>query len=363
MTPIFWNDTLSIQPWQILSPSNSLYWSNIPDPEGSSIVEGFFSDVGYHLTLANFPTDQFGEGPIPVGTYAHVVQIDRQFTNSIANRANYPSLTNIQVGDLLVQYWQFFAYNNPNVFDNYDEHEGDILYLEVYLHRFALTQPTADAIIAIVYHHHGDGSCPPTLIPGLNNVRGTQTYVSIPPDGTPLCYLEAGGHEWWPWWSSGNECTFGPFDTPNNGHNGLKANYLTDHVLNLGQRFSPMPGDEPEMVLFFNGKWGLRVGSEGDCPLGPIQQFYPASPLFVGYVATNAPASWPTANGVGSQHFPFQTLTNALSSVEQTVMEFAPFAVPGRLLMKPGNYSAGGHEFSKPMTLEVWGPGEVTIGQ
>ena len=357
---VFENDVLVANPLQILDPSASPNWSFFGG-FGSSIAGGDFDNVGYYLKLDS--SSRAGEGPIPVGMYAHVVQLTGPIVQD-----NYPKV-GVQSGDLLVQYFQLFAFNDPMQTDGADDHDGDLLFLEVYLHSSALFEPTADSIIGIVYHHHGDGSCFPTLIPGDYPKGGGR--VSIPSDGTPKCYLESGGHEWWPWPGEGSECTFCigeelfgdclGFTIDNNGHNGFGVSYLSENVLNLGQRFAPMPGDEPQMVLFFNGKWGNYTGPGGDPPLGPILQLYPSSPLFVAYVDPSAPTR-ASANGVGSRFFPLQTLSNAQQKVEQTLAELSGNGNAGRILLKPGTYS-GKYEFDKAMTLEAWGNGVVTIGQ
>ena len=300
----------------------------------------------------NFNTDfEGGEGPIPVGTYGHVVPLTGPIT--------YTNREPLEVGpdDLLIQYWQFFPFSDSQApFGTFD-HEGDWLYLDVYVRR----QPP-HTLRHIVYHHHGDGRCAPDVIPGgvgtivgFDEIEGTpiigQVFVPLPPDGIPKAYLDEGSHEWWalPCDSGGCDC-FGA-----DPHDGLGVNYRTQNVLNLGERYAPMPGVEPQLILFYNGTWGLW-----DSPAPPAFQFYPLPPLVVGYVDANAPA-WADA-GLGSRYHPFLNLPAAKIKVEEGLVQLQATGTAGRILMRPGNYS-GSYEFNKPMTLEVWGNGVVTISQ
>ena len=360
---VFTPSDLTANPLLILNPGSS---SACPPGSEcattpSSVALGGFNDADYHLDLDD--ALQHGEGPFPIGTYAHVIQLNDETITQILSKNNYPPLPNVQRGDLLIQYWQFFAFNNARQDLHIGNHEGDIEYLEVYVNRSALTNATSGSLKYIVYHHHGDGDCPPTVIPGdhyFPPARAIQ-HFDLPPDGIPKCYLEDGDHEWWPWASGGGECTFSFLTVDNNGHDGLSAvNYRTTDILNLGQSFAPMPGNEPLLILFFNGTWGT-YGNQNDPPNGPPLQFYPASPLFVGYVDPVAPIL-PSTKGWGSRYFPLKTIMDAKFLIENTMNQVPPFGAAGRILMKPGNYK-GMYTFSKPMTLEGWGSGVVTIGQ
>jgi hypothetical protein len=353
-TPMFYNEELSVNPSLILSPNLSPFWRDFF--ELSCATNGYFDHVGYHLHLQSSAC--YGEGPMPVGTYAHVVQLSAPIV-----KPNYPNVPGVQAGDLLVQYWQVFGYNDPDALGVYGKHEGDLVYMEVYLKRNALTNPSPDQIRGIVHHHHGDGKCPPTLIPGYHDVGDYGTiFVPLPPDGIPKCYLEDGTHEFWPFMSSGAECTFGPFDWNNCGHNGLGVDYRTENVVNLGQRFAPMPGDEIAMILFFNGQWGETGDPDDgtDAPLGPVLQFYPESPMFVAYVSQQAP-TWPRPEGVGSRYFPYQNILDAKTRLDQTMSSFQRFGCSGRLVLKAGDYP-GEITFDQPMIIEPWGTGTVVIG-
>jgi hypothetical protein len=134
--------------------------------------------------------------------------------------------------------------------------------------------------------------------------------------------------------------------------------------MNLGQLFAHMPGTEPSLVMFFNGRWGTYNGPEADPPDPPPFQFYPASPLFVGYVDSSAPAT-NSVKGAGSAYFPYKSLADAKSAVEQTITEISPFNSCARILLKSGSYPgvAGGYSFTNAMTLESRDGATVTIGQ
>jgi hypothetical protein len=84
--------------------------------------------------LAVHPDFEGGEGPIPVGTYGHVVPLTGPIT--------YPHRDPIPVGaaDLLIQYWQFFPRSDSQA-PVFGDHDGDWLYLDVYVKRFALEHP------------------------------------------------------------------------------------------------------------------------------------------------------------------------------------------------------------------------------
>ena len=190
-----------------------------------------------------------------------------------------------------------------------------------------MTSTAPHTLRYVVYHHHGDGNCTPTILPYDDGFQLTS-------DGHPICHLEEGSHEWWPWASDedddhdcfGSDC-----------HDGTGANYLTQNVLNLGEAFAPMPGDEPQMILFFNGTWGHY----GDSPLGPVSQFYPIPPrLSRVYVDRGTGYSEP---GLGSRYRPANSLQTAA----------AKLLTDGVISVRPGCYSEP-ITISTPMTIEAW---------
>src|SRR5262249_39679636 len=130
---------------------------------------------------------------------------------------------------------------------NPGDHEGDWTYLDVYVRR-----SPPNELRFIVYHHHGDGHCRPWVLPW-------DWPLPSSADGNPApeCFLEEDSHEWWPKPSNGGECTFVDFGVAsidNDPHDGLGGTYRTENVLNVGEPFAPMPGIEPQILWFYNGR-------------------------------------------------------------------------------------------------------------
>ncbi|MBK8270496.1 MAG: hypothetical protein IPK83_20250 [Planctomycetes bacterium] len=210
-----------------------------------------------------------------------------------------------------------------------------------------------------MHHHHGDDHCSPS-VSGFGSVPPPSRPFPLPCNPAnlarvPQCYLEANVHEWWPFPSSGGECEFFEFDNPS--HDGLIGGLETQNVLNLGERFAPMPGLEPQLIMFFNGLWGHDHGFPNGPTGGPLRQFppgFPFSPLAVAHVDPAA-AAW-SDQGLGSRFHPFTSLEDALSEPDGVI-------TGGRVLLAPQNYS-GNHVFARPMRLERHGTaGTVILGQ
>lgn len=179
--------------------------------------------------------------------------------------------------------------------------------------------------------------------------------------------MESGAHEWWPEAGGGGECefcvpciAFAPCCAidcckENPSHNGSLASIRSQNVLNDGERFAPMPGVEPQLVMHFNGLWGHNHGVPNGPSGGPLGQESPGysfSPLFVAHVD---PAAEPwTQAGLGSRYHPIQVLADAIDGPNAVV-------TGGRVLIAPGNYS-GPLAYSRNMRLECDGAGTVTIG-
>ncbi len=340
---VYGQETLAADPLKLLEAACASQVNGACVGRSSSIIQYPHTVQQYGLSV--HPDFETGEGPIPVGTYGHVVALTGPIVYS--HRDPLP----VGPNDILIQYWQFFPRSDSQAPDNpitgsYD-HDGDWLYLDLYVKRAALSHTSLESndLRFVVYHHHGDGNCYPDVLPWADSFKLTA-------DGHPICYLDEGSHEWWPWACSDDDChnCFG-----SDPHDGTGQNYLTENVINLGERYAPMPGLEPQLILFYNGLWGF-----GDGPEPPAFQFYPSSPLLVGFVDRGASA-W-TEDGLGSKYHPFLTLLQAQPKVEEAVDQFPNSGTVGRILMKPDNYS-GVYEFSKPITLEAWGTGTVTIGQ
>jgi hypothetical protein len=246
-----------------------------------------------------------------IGLYGHVV----------TNPSN--------ADELIVQYWQFFAFSDDQGPFGGGNHQGDWLYLDIYVHR------KDHDLIRMVYHHHGDENCAPTVLPN---------DYPLPPDGRPVCYLEEGTHEWWPFASDGGECDWGLWW--NDGHDGEGPAYQTANIRNLGEAFAQMPDADGtnRLVLHFNGAWGDPAGPP------PRGAAWPRPALFVAYVDLGAGA-W-SAEGLGSRYHPYRSVGAGYTAVQ----------AGGRIRIAPGSYP-GAYTIDKAVTLEVHGGGVVTIGQ
>lgn len=298
-----------------------------------------------------------GQGPNPVGTYAHVVRIGGPVV--YINRECCPVGA---AGDIVIQYWQFFPYNDSQAFSccywfcgpcHPGDHEGDWLYLDVFV------DGQTHALKNIVYHHHGDGNCAVSILPGD---RGEcPNPLPLPADGIPKCYLEEGSHEWWPA-PCNQDCSPG-------GHqdsvDGAGVQYRTQNVINLGERFAPMPHPEAQMVVLFNGRWGAFAGAFATPADGPMYQAPPgffnvptifSAPRLFGslpFIAYASPLADPNYNGpeLGLMDHPFSSAQAAMDGV----------ATGGTVRFDAGNYP-GQATTSRPMILTAPN-GPVTIGR
>lgn len=283
----------------------------------------------YHINVYNDFREP--DGPLPVGMYARVTRIMRPITY-----LQRPTFDRLSPGDILVQYWQFFPHNDSQAPFNLGDHEGDWLYLDVYLDK------TTEAIKLIVYHHHGDSNCAISYLPDEG---------PIPGDGIPHCYLEEGSHEWWHAPNISDCFVSDP-------HNGLGPAIRPTNVMNLGERFAPMPGLEPALIMYFTGKWGWY--NDGSDPPAfqrpPAFHGWPDTPLMVAHVRAGASAG--PDDGLGSASWPFASFQDAATRVSQSV---AAVGGSGSVILQPGNYP-GAITISRAMSLTA-PSGPVTIGQ
>lgn len=306
----------------------------------SSSTEYNPSDSPYRLNIydqyrtGSWPT---GDEPLEVGMYARVVPLTGYIVCD-----NYPDLSDrVQAGDLLIQYYQFFPFNDYRGADNpLGDHEGDWLFLDVFV---AGTPPYAQK--AIVYHHHGDGDCPPDALTGS----------LLPKDGVPVCYLEIGGHEWWPVAGPGIECYWYLGFYSNSSHDGNGPNVRAQNVLNIGEHFAPMDNDEAKMIAFFNGRWGYSPDpGMADSPPGPLaltsdRCFCVQAPRFVAYVRHH-PFDWPSQVN-GTRYYPARWVSQGIAVVSSG----------GHVRIAADSYP-GAMTITKACTLETWGAGPVIIG-
>lgn len=312
-------------------------------------------DVGYRIDVA----DGFRNGPPPpaddVGMYAHVVPLAGPIDYTNGPVIPPPPLSHNDF--YLLQYWQFLPFNDfPAPVGSFGDHEGDWLAVDLFVDRACPYK-----LRYVVHHHHGDDHCDPTVLgEGFDSLPAfiRAHPLECDPDNfvkVPQCYLEAGAHEWWPHPSNGGECSFFGFDNPS--HGGFGGTVFVQEVMNLGERYAPMPGLEPQLVLFFNGKWGHDHGDPNGPSVGPLRQHppgYPFAPLMVAYVDAAA-APW-DLEGLGSRFHPFPTIADAVDGPNRV-------ETGGRVRIAPRNYP-GGYRFSRPMRFERDGPSAIaTLGR
>jgi hypothetical protein len=309
----------------------------------------YSGETAYKL---NPDVPRFGAGPSPVGTYGHCMQMTGPL------RYQQRNFDVGAAGDILVQYWQFFAYNDsqapscceitcPGLCD-WGDHEGDWLYIEV------VVDGATYALKHIVYHHHGDSTCAVSILPG--DIGACGGPLPLPSDGIPRCYLEEGSHEWWPAPCS-QDCSPGGHQDPCDG---AGVNYRTENVLNLGERYRPMDNLEAQLVVLLNVKWGTYTGDAfADPPSCPTHQGAPGFPIAPFYVLHMAPDGYTvspgTSEGLGAPRGPLARLQDAAARVYSG----------GTIRAAPGSYSGAGNRgitISTPCTVTA--PlGPATIGQ
>ena len=290
-----------------------------------------------------------GQGGAHVGMYGHVVRLPKSLV--YLQREDRPVG---QRGDILVQYWQFFGYNDSRVdsccdwwcpdftCDPYD-HDGDWLYLDV-----VVSGVPPYTLKNIVYHHHGDANCAVAILPD---------EAPLPDDGIPKCFLEYNVHEWW-YGPNVSDCIIA-----SQRHSGNGVSYRAENIENLGEKFTPMAGLAANLVLQFNGQWGIFGGpgaTPADSPMFQREPGFVSPALWVAHVNSAAP-NWNRA-GFGSLWHPFPTVAQAVAQLATA----QPSLYPGdpqqaRMLITPGIYP-GAVTLDKPLTIEIVGSGTVTIG-
>lgn len=222
-----------------------------PRPPSKLLYEATNRCQGYRLDLPAGPG--IGERPIAHdGTYAHVTT--EVFPD---NAPDYLYYTGPRVELIVIQYYQFFAYNDAQNAGGLGDHEGDWELLDVYVQAEPPHHP-----LYYVHHHHGDSNCTPTVT--------TPAYFTFHyGDPTPICFLEEDAHEWWPFPGSGNDCSIFYGDS----HDGEGLTYRAEKILNLGEMLYPMPAQEAQLITGFNGRWGntedLGFLVDEESPPGP----------------------------------------------------------------------------------------------
>jgi len=337
-----------------LAANPRLVLTAVSSSQGSSSGEFNPNNTDFHIDInSNY---RAGQGPMPVGMYAHVTRLRDDVVLPRLTRPCSPgrpfacyltTALGMNAGDIVLQYWQFFPYNDSQFYSCCEwycggfpcdpgDHEGDWLYLDLYISN----EPPDFPLRYVVYHHHGDSSCPPSVLPWAG---------PLPEDGVPRCYIEEGAHEWWPEPGDSSSVIFDCAEIA--PHHGQHPNsYQADNVINLGERFAPMPNLEAELVVLFNGHWGDYTGDvEGDNPAGPIFQYWPLPPLHVAHV--DASFRSVAHDGAGSRYYPFQTIGGAVDAVESG----------GVVSPKAGSYREAITITKRLDIIATSGP--VTIGQ
>lgn len=265
-----------------------------------------------------------------------------------AHEGMYGHAVPLNDGRIHLQYWQLFPHNEAECVSDCGDHEGDWLWIDLFLDG---TPPYT--LRQIVYHHHGDSNCPPTILPFPGEILPAplppRPPIPLPSDGVPVCYVEEQAHEWWPLASGGGECQFDPsgFDLcPNASHHGNGISYRVPQVENIGERYAPMPGSlAAELILLYNGRWG---GWGSECfdhhfepPDSPVHQSYP-EPVRLSRVYVDRSRIF-TEPGLGSSFRPFNRLQTAADKLlAGGVMSVRPDSYPEPVTL------------STPMTIEAW---------
>lgn len=245
----------------------------------------------------NFRTGQFANNPamsVNVPIYGHVVQL----ADSPDGSLSYPGFTNTFGSSYIaVQYWMLFPYNDTHAFDlaeqwftglsDIGDHEGDWAWIDILLNR------SNGLPEYVVYHHHGDGTINPSVVPWSDVEKR---------DGSPIVYLEKGTHELWPHAGDGHGLTSAMVSLLTGlgslvdlvsadptiaiePHGGNGQQYRPTTVINLGEAGRPFTQTNADsqldcdLVLLFNGQWGdftgPAVATETTNPDGPVNQKFP----------------------------------------------------------------------------------------
>lgn len=345
-SPVYEQAQLAADPTLILR-GDAVRPGNSSDVLNQPAESQYLIDISSSLSTGVYPG---ADGSAHSGMYGHVVPFG---------------------GLILVQYWQFFPFNYAMVwtlgadyhFSDCGDHQGDWVWLDVWLANDAARDYPVQWI---VWHHHGDDNCTPCWTSAASSYCAGNPQVPHMQDWTlggngitPLCFLEAGNHEWWPYASRGQECTFASIyisDVDNASHLGDGIAYQVPAALNVGEPRAPMQGSlEAQILMRFNGYWGARGSECNDhffAPAdSPIYQFFP-TPQSLAWLNFTA---WVDFSYAGGQQGTFDAPYSSLGAAINTL----PPA--GQVSIKTGS----AHEaitISKPVKLSASG-GSVTIGQ
>lgn len=293
--------------------------------------------------------------------------------NGAEHRGMYGHVTPLDEGTILVQYWQFFPFNDAQFMSGAQskwckdggDHEGDWVWLDMIL----LDRPPQYTVSVMWYHHHGDSHCAPTMVPCPNGVCPHPADVDLTGGDEPYVFVEAGTHEFWASASDGGECFFGEkvlwfkFGAWVAPHRGGGTTYRVPMVTNVGEVFAPMPSSaEADLFLLFNGTWGDwawecfgRGGDPADPPLDQSTKSLPPSP------GSPPPApAFPRGPARvrcvdpktdvrtthGTPRFPYRTLAEAALGPDHVIEG-------GTVRARPGVYGEA-IRIATPMTIRAW---------
>ncbi|MCC6322651.1 MAG: hypothetical protein IT438_14575 [Phycisphaerales bacterium] len=274
-------------------------------------------------------------GPTPIGTYAKVSVLDAPIY--YPNRPNRPVGAR---GDYFIQYWQLFGFNDdcsivvctpplnwPCVTFYDGDHEGDWIYLDVIVDR------NTEQIREIVHHHHGS-TCTVSIQPD---------EWPLPTDGVPTAYLEQNVNEWWPH-PTVDDCTVVAGYAKCAVHDQTGIIMRTENVLNVGERRRPMPDDEAQVFILFNGDWG----EYHDGPDAPVFQRWRDTYRACLFVSPVTCSSFTNLSPWCIDRFSIADVPSAASSITNTSATVASVQV----YLSPGDHpTTGPLLLTSPMTL------------
>jgi hypothetical protein len=314
---------------------------------GQITHDGYFSSIESKARLHPYG-DGHGQGTDDAhGMYAHCFRITQSYYYQ--QRADIPVG---KPGDYVVQYLQFFPYNDSPVEScchawcpglcHWGDHEGDWLYLDVFV------DGTTWTLRNVVYHHHGDGNCAVDILPG---------EYPLPADGIPQCYLESNTHEWWPL-PQAFDCYSTFADPPN----GLGWRVRPHEIKNIGERFRPTADVEAQLIVLYNGLWGDYAGDQfatpADSPLFqqalliPTDTGFLIAPRWIVHMSPTGTNDASIPKHLGSVYSPCKKLDEAGQIVEPS----------GTIRCQAGTYSVGGGvTISRPATITTDGSGSVVF--
>jgi len=267
-----------------LDPPESLYACA---PDASLAVSNGLTSYALNIANATYSGVDFATAEADAtGLYGHV------------------SPTTINGHDAyMIEYWQFFAFNNQDIsilgVDTFGDHEADWTSVQLWFDRVlgrivrvrylihgkqatfdipAVTPSCSDCMLEI--HGANYDQDPPeffsTVAAYSNN--SAQFYIDAQKFKHVVVYVERGAHEFWPGpWGHASVDVEGLFTLQLNPHNGNGPSYLvpsvTTRLFNVGEVDAPLTR-AGSLLLPFDGFWGAtntkEVGFWGPLQRSPI---------------------------------------------------------------------------------------------